>query len=404
MVTRLRVGLRWLLLMATLMAVTTVPVAATTLPMASSTGGPTWATYVDPRFDFALEYPASWEVVPRDDTPGHVGGPLGFRERKSDTNQRSGDLRKVDVGFYLVEYQPSVPLDEWSSRYNARRSLPGWPQPRVSRTLAGRVGADVSFREEGASVLTPYTMVNIVHGNMVWFVWTNTNDAQELGIFEHMLQSLHFGDRAPATLQQAYGVSFKPDALERAKPLTRSSGVVTIQAMSDYRVPVAVHTTILCGDDNAEVCGGTHQGSERYAIDIQVGTGTTVYNTIASWVWDYGYVADGRGLWLSMWDYPGNNLAHYFHLSSVDWERIDYWQNQSKQVPRSETIAFSGDTGMGGAHLHYHVQDTAGAAIQLNGMVGLSLSANYPNCAADPSVCLPEHCGADVFCTCGYVN
>jgi hypothetical protein len=37
-----------------------------------------WQTYSDPRFDFTIEYPATWIVEPRTDAPGTIGETLAF--------------------------------------------------------------------------------------------------------------------------------------------------------------------------------------------------------------------------------------------------------------------------------------------------------------------------------------
>lgn len=47
---------------------TVASVAAAPAPVSVAQAETEWLTYTDPRFDFTVEYPADWQIIPRDDS------------------------------------------------------------------------------------------------------------------------------------------------------------------------------------------------------------------------------------------------------------------------------------------------------------------------------------------------
>ncbi len=101
-----------------------------------------WSIYTDPRFGFSVEYPADWEVIPREDPPGHVGGSVILNET-GDCPVKCGEpacCLKVEIGLYLTERDPSQPLDEWSEVYDKAGSGFAPDEVRIESTRQERQG------------------------------------------------------------------------------------------------------------------------------------------------------------------------------------------------------------------------------------------------------------------------
>jgi hypothetical protein len=64
-----------------------------------------WVTYTDPRFDFIVEYPSHWIMIPRDDRPNAVGGRVIFYKPAmgSETEVEYRTPAKIEIGLYLIE-------------------------------------------------------------------------------------------------------------------------------------------------------------------------------------------------------------------------------------------------------------------------------------------------------------
>ncbi len=162
-----------------------------------------WLTYTDPRYGFSVEYPADWEVFPRQDLPGHVGGSVIFSETGNCSAECGGlACLKVEIGLYLTERDPSVPLDEWSEAYDEAGSGFAPTEIRIESARRERRGGPVGrevFRKAGVSPLTEFTYVNIPYGRTVWFIWMNDTGVGSTAIFDHMASSLRFDKSTPIT-------------------------------------------------------------------------------------------------------------------------------------------------------------------------------------------------------------
>ena len=96
----------------------------------------------------------------------------------------------------------------------------------------------------------------------------------------------------------------------------------------------------------------------NYAVDFGGGlvTGTPVYAPVAGDVISAGWNNEGYGLLIKIREDPAESVA------IVDELRVHWLAHLSKiyvnegHVEQGDLIALSGDTGNGGAHLHYHVQ------------------------------------------------
>lgn len=391
MVTRLRIMLGRLLLVIVITAITAISATASMAPKASCADEHGWATYVDPRFDFSVEYPANWHVTPRLDLPDSLGGSVIFEDRDNTIANLGGqEYPRIEIGLYLVERDASAPLAKWSEEYDAKFNF----DSQVINTGKIKLGGHDAFHKQGVSLLTKYTRVNLAQGKTVWFVWTNSHDEEQLAIHDHIVRSLKFGDKTPSTLQEAYGRDLRSLSQLNAKPL--GSQDVSTLALSGYRAPVSISAPILCGDTNAPVCSGTHSGKSRYAIDISVLVGTSVKNSATSYVSWTGWT-DGMGWQARMYDAYNGYIAYYGHLSSIT--DLSRYKQQGWIVGQNFELGLSGNSGAitTGPHLHFHIETLQGAAVSLGGMANLALYNSYPNCGNTT-------CPGEFECTCGKVN
>lgn len=361
-----------------------------------------WATYHDPRFDFSIEYPASWNVRFREDRPGFVGGTVTISEPEAREQLPCEIATKIEIGLYLVEREPSHALADWSEQYDENYDLFAPDEILVQKTEGHTWKGREVFQKEAISPLTEYTYLNVPQGRVVWFLWMNSIDEEHKSILEQMGRSMKFGKNAPTRLQDAYGdQNFSRSLLlefeGRKHSLWRNGGFL-VSIANDYRTPVSASASILYGSANSSKCDGTHSGSAAKAIDINVGIGNTVKNSATSYSNSAGWNNSGYGYLVTMYDSQNNYIAYYAHLHWIDYSTLySYWP-----VPQGYRIGISGDSGAGGAHLHFHVRTTGWSAVDLAGMPGLSLYNEYPHCAK--ATCAEIEALPDEQCTCGRVN
>lgn len=159
-----------------------------------------WQTYLDPRFDFTIAYPANWTIEPRTDTPGTVGEVLTFRSPPLNQDQ----TYSIVIGQYSDPIQENEPLSVWTDRYNQRAGeVPDQSHLSLKKTI--QVDNSDALLIRGLSALTEFQYTNIRRGETVWFVWANMGDATEtkyLEIYEIMLHSLKFGPQSPLSLRE----------------------------------------------------------------------------------------------------------------------------------------------------------------------------------------------------------
>ncbi len=402
-----------------------------------------WLTYVDPRFDFTVEYPAAWSTRPRDDEPGYVGGTLVFSKSEIDSTFQcdEGAPLRIELGLYLSEYTPSSTLAEWSEKRDQANAAFPADQIRITNAYTGEIGGKEAYYKEGVSPLTEFAYFNVLHDKTVWFVWMNSADEQNKELLQQVVESLEFGSDTPNTLQEAYGKEFQPAPLQQqvenltqtfipstsafevweadeGYPIFSTRNVVVVNTRqkktsqpllpvsrgltsiaSNYIVPVSVTATILCGNLNAPVCNGTHKGQAANAVDMSMSAGTSVRNSARSIKNSAGWDSSGYGNLVTMYDSSNNHVAYYAHLSSINHTNL----NSTQPVSQGVQIGLSGCTGnCGGNHLHFHVRTGSSAGNQpvaLGSMPGLTINSSYPNCGKSAG-----NCPGGFQCTCGQAN
>lgn len=176
-----------------------------------------WLTYTDPRFDFSIQYPPDWHVIPRDDSdPSAMSGVVTFSSVDPATKDVEGhyDVHKVGearfvVGHYLAEFQADMSLSAWTDAYEAISNGPETYQihERASRIIGNKVALSV----KGETRLLEYQFTNVSNGKVVWFIWTNIGNsagAEEKAIYERAVGSFKLGAKSPRSLEDIYGGDF----------------------------------------------------------------------------------------------------------------------------------------------------------------------------------------------------
>jgi len=371
-----------------------------------------WLTYTDPRFDFSIQYPADWYVIPRDDSdPTAMSGVVTFTSVDPATidieahhrHECHQDVHEVGeprfvVGHYLAEFQPDMPLSAWTDAYEAVSNGPkGYEiHERVSRVIDNKAALSI----KGESPLLEYQFTNVPNGKVVWFIWTNMGDssasAEAKSIYERAVTSFKLGTQSPRSLQTIYGENFRPQPLEPRIPNSASklpnpkapglaAPLATIglpSPASAWYAPIASGTNyrINCGSP-AHVDDEAHKYS-RYAADIAMYL-APVKSARTSWVDFAGWANGGWGnLVMASTDYLYSRVytMHYAHLDSIS-------VSAGQKVGTRSHIGTSGRSGTSAWHLHFHIRSGTDS-VNLTGMTGFYPDSDYP----------------DNFADCGYVQ
>ena len=361
-----------------------------------------WLTYTDPRFDFSIQYPADWYVIPRDDSdPTAMSGVVTFASVDPATI-KAGEPEFV-VGHYLAEFQPDMSLSAWTDAYEAVSNGPkGYEiHERVSRIIGDKAALSV----KGESGLLEYQFTNVPNGKVVWFIWTNIGDsagAEAKAIYERAVTSFKLGTQSPRSLQTIYGENFRPQPLEPRIPNSASKlpnpkapGLAAPLATIGLPSPASAwYAPIESGPEYRVWCGSIEHVDDpphkysKYAADIQMRL-RPVKSARTSWVDFAGWANGGWGnLVEASTDhlFPRVYTMHYAHL-----ETISVYPGQ--KVGTRSHIGTSGNTGVKpppgseGFHLHFHIRSGTDS-VNLTGMTGFYPDSDYP----------------DNFADCGYVQ
>ncbi len=364
-----------------------------------------WIEYTDPNLGISFSYPTSWSLSPREQIKDHVGGAIILQAPGKSTGH---DRLKIDIGHYFAERNPEMDLAKWSLEYDRANEFlaPGEVlelSAKLYRPMAldGKsVGDKVVFRKEGQSPVARYTYINIAHGRIVWFLWMNSHASEHQALLEKVAASVRFAASTPKQLTQIYGKSFVPAPL--SPELDHGTKELQPNSLSKvstfYKVPLLNTHSILCGSANAPHCSGTHTGSAGQAIDIDSKEGKGVYAAAHHTMYSFAYNNTGYGYHIILRE--GMRHVYYAHLSYIRTSVIYY--GNPNIITRGTYIGRTGSTGAGGPHLHFHVRTINGGATSLNGMQGLSLYGEYPNCAK--SNCAQIQAIKNEQCVCGRVN
>lgn len=351
-----------------------------------------WLTYTDPKYGISLQYPENWQVV-SDFDEAVIGSTLTLSLSNCNpinTTSEQCALEesppfKVEIGMSLVAWENERPLNSWLAKYNQMSSISESSTENIKRSQEVIVDDQLAIMEEGESTVTKYKYVIIPRGNIVWFIWTNVDEANE-PVFDRMVASFEFSKRSPTTLQEVYGENFQPFSIDTkvSTSVSRAPGLAKRNSSFsylgyDWTVPMRGYYTVGC--DSA-----WHTGSAAYAVDVSASTGTNTYSAHDGDVIFMGYGwNDGYGNLVKI--QSGNYVAYYAHLSGIDAVNIIEYPPYGGLL-RGQQLGWMGNTGNStGPHLHFHIRTTNWSPVNLTGMLGFYPNANYPSC-----------------CVCGYMS
>lgn len=339
-----------------------------------------WGVYSDTKFDFSLEYPTNWQVVTQDEndknamsniwvfSPKEKNVPLEKTVASDDHNHAIEP--QIVVGHYLIEFQDKYSLKEWTELYEGLSTTFQKDQLQHGPLERTEISEKEAVSRSGHSPITEFQYTNIVNGNVVWFVWTNISQDEDSAAYKRIVNSLEFGDKTPMRLDQIY--DFQPLSLDAEIDLNtgnqpsvtgRASGLSSLA----YKNPFIASSWIapVRGTYNVQCGSSYHTGSSAYAIDIGTPIGRSVYAAYSGNVFFAGWDTTGYGN-LVKTSHLGGYTSYAAHLHVI------YTYNGA-HVITDQLIAKSGNTGNGGAHLHFHVNYT-----NLTGMTGFNPNGNYP--------------------------
>lgn len=322
-----------------------------------------WVTYYDPLYDVTLKHPADWQVVPhggRDD----LGGVITFTQPRPIEDGIEPDPhhgpRKIVFGPYLTARENGIDAASWrllrDEHFAPYRRNVGSFHGSERITVAGHD----ALRTFEDTPLGPSRSTDIPRGKIMWFLWDD-GDAEQTPVYERMLASLRFAKRTPGSLQELYGADFR--AASVLAPET-SGNTLAQRSLSSYRVPLRYTHTAKCSD--------TH-GSDQteYAIDVFIDKYNSVYAAESGEVLH----ADWWGNYGKLLKMKSGNYEHFYgHLSAYYWY---IWVGNT--ISRGELVAFTGDTGLGDAHLHFEIRNrNTNHGVDMSAVNGFSPNSSYP--------------------------
>ena len=224
---------------------------------------------MDPRFDFSVEYPADWHLLPRDDSDMNTkGGVVSFSNHSPSgeivnedgivEDLHAAKIPQIVIGHYLVEFRSDRSLSEWTDAYETVSH--GLEPQQVYRQYekAERRLKESSLKAltiEGESGLLEFQVTNIPNGEIVWFIWTNIGasaDNENKSVYEHFVNSFKLSTNSPTSLYDIYGENFTPQTLDLPTadlPSVSPTGVVNLPSPSTWIAPIATGSSydVLCG-------------------------------------------------------------------------------------------------------------------------------------------------------------
>lgn len=361
-------SIRWLV---TAMLVLMIGVSSATafddvekLGQSSSNLPSNWTKYIDPQFDFSIDYDPNLEVIPRNDNNGMMST-LTFVANSNVATEGYTDPHsspvKVEVGMYLVSWNernnlPTRSLKEWTDRYNQISEVPTLEgQRRVHQSRAVQIDGIEALYEQGES-FTSFRYVNIPRGDIVWFIWTNSESETDIAVFDQMINSFKFGENTPSSLNEVYGNDFRHLPLSRNDEST-SIGNFAPNFLNPFIVPYTISSSWrspLNGNNLTATCNSAahnpNTGQSEFAIDVARPAWTDVYATNTGSVPFAGWNNDGFGLLYKIQN--GTQTAYNAHLAGI---HFPHWWNW--YITKGQLIGWVGSTGNStGNHLHFEVR------------------------------------------------
>ena len=160
--------------------------------------GKEWSIFTHPEFGFSFSYPSNWYLennLSLENPSGTVSiasvGPKALTDKHSEFNAMT-----IEIGLHLVEWNENVTPREWLNAYDDTiLDMLGIKNPNVSGVWNLKVDGNPAVRKVATSPILTYDVVNIQHGNMMWFIWRN-DISEYQDVFERVVQSFQWGDNS----------------------------------------------------------------------------------------------------------------------------------------------------------------------------------------------------------------
>lgn len=335
--------------------------------LAAVAAGPTaaadgWVVYHDALYDVTLEYPADWQVVPhagRED----LGGVITLTTPRTPEGSLSADPhhgpRKIVFGPYLTARENGIDAANWrllrDERFAPYERNVGAFYGSEKLVVAGRAAAQ-TFED---TPLGPSRSTDIPRDQIMWFLWDDA-DPEQTAIYDRILASLRFGKGTPRSLQELYGADFRAASVLAPEA---PSHTVALRSLSSFRVPLNGSHTAKCSDTHNKV-------QTDDAIDVFLPVGNYLYAAEtgevlhADWWGNYGKL-------LKIW--TGSYEHFYGHLSNF------YYTFPGSTVGKGWFVGWTGDTGLGDAHLHFEIRNrNNNQGVHMGAVSGFSENSSYP--------------------------
>ncbi len=349
-------------------------------PASSRTEG--WKTFVHPEFGFSITYPRHWSLknnLSLEQPSGTVAiknqSTRDFDTNRADTQKIEADTQKIEIGLHLVETQKDVGPREWMEAFSAADKRLRGIDEKIFILKDLVVDDFPSVYKAAQSPFTFYEVVKIKRGELIWFIWGNT-DHRDSPVFRKIVSSFQWIHENDHMSFSAIGIdpTMKLD-IERKSfaPLNEYASTISERDMSSmvvngipgtpagYRIPFSGQRSITQGPYS--FCyPGTHTGTSGKAIDFQMPEGTSIVNSSSGWIERNGWDDYGYGNLVGVQDSSGR-IAFYGHLQSSTAKSVGSYISQGAWV------GSSGNTGNStGPHLHFHVRTGGGTPVDITGI------------------------------------
>ncbi len=335
-----------------------------------------WQIFVHPEFGFSFSYPPNW-IIENNLSRAHPSGTVSIKNLTSALDAR-GVHQTIEIGLHLVESSGNFSIGDWVTAYDEAMNL---LDENLLSFETRRVNEFPSVYKSAESPLTPYEVVTIKRGDVMWFIWGNTTDSS---IFSEVVNSFHWlqRDRYLTLSEMGIQATMKLDVASSAFSAPPKAEETT--TLSDlyirtpdgipgtpegYRMPFYGSHPITQGP-HSYCYPYTHTGNAAKAIDFSMPQGTYVANSSDGWIERNGWNNQGYGNLVGVQD-NSNRIAFYAHLQTRTWRSVGSY------ISQSSWIGSSGNTGnSSGPHLHFHVRTTGGTPIDITGIPTMTFDGN----------------------------
>ena len=334
------------------------------------------STFVHPELGFSFSYPSDW-IIENNLSLAHPSGTVSLR--KTTPIGDAHEYQVIEIGLHLVESPDNVSISDWVVAYNEAMNL--FDEDLLAFELRSISGYP-SVYKSAQSPLTPYEVLTIKRGDVIWFIWGNSVGSTE---FSKVANSFHWrsDDQYLTLTEMGIHPTMRIDVDNRLFSAPRNesrAGSAPSGAHNrmpngipgtpeGYRMPFNVSHPITQGP-HSYCYPYSHTGTAAQAIDFSMSQGTYVANSSNGQIERNGWDNQGYGNLVGVQD-DSNRIAFYAHLQTRTWRSVNSY------IPQSAWIGSSGNTGNStGPHLHFHVRTTGRTPVDITGIPTMTFNGD----------------------------